>query len=242
MGVVLMSNYSIISWAAQYETADFIAHDPIQIPKRYTEKRDIEIVAFVTAWLAYGNRKAFLTVLDKIDIEFFRGEPYKYILSGAWNAKKDGDINLYRFYKREELYKLFDELQRIYTEHADMEAWILSDSKLSLLEAIQKGFKEVKGIPKNATSACKRLNMFLRWMIRKNSPVDFGIWETISAENLLIPLDTHVYRIALELGLTQRKTADMKTVIEITNALKQIFPNDPCKGDFALYGYGVNNK
>jgi uncharacterized protein (TIGR02757 family) len=237
-----MIKKQIIAWAAEYETTDFILTDPIQIPKRYSEKRDIEIAAFVTSWLAYGNRKAFLSVLDKIDSQLFEGKPYEYILSGKWRTDKDAELNLYRFYKWVDFYNLCDVLHAIYTEYADMETCLCSDKKLTASHALMHRFKDVKGIPSNGSSACKRLHMFLRWMVRQDSPVDFGIWNNFSPADLIIPLDTHVYRMALELGLTERKTADMKTAIEITTALKKIFPHDPCKADFALYGYGVNNK
>lgn len=237
-----MNTPQIIAWATAYETPDFILTDPIQIPKRYHEKRDIEIAAFVTSWLAYGNRKAFLSVLDKIDTELFEGKPYEYILSGKWQTDKDADKNLYRFYKWVDFYNLCDALHSIYTVHTDMEACLCAKPTLSAVEAIMLHFKDVKGIPSNGSSACKRLHMFLRWMVRTDSPVDFGLWKSFSPADLIIPLDTHVYRMALELGLTERKSADMKTAIEITAALKKIFPHDPCKADFALYGYGVNNK
>ena len=91
------------------------------------------------------------------------------------------------------------------------------------------------------TSACKRLAMFLRWMIRTDGIVDFGIWQTaFHPRQLIIPLDTHVHQISLELGLTQQRTATLKTALEITGALSHIFPDDPCLGDFALFGYDIN--
>lgn len=102
-------------------------------------------------------------------------------------------------------------------------------------------FDNITGFTKNDKSACKRLNMLLRWMVRKNSPVDLGLWD-INPSKLIIPVDTHVRRMALELGLTKRKQADMKTAIEITNAMREIWPDDPAKGDFALFGYGINHK
>ena len=94
---------------------------------------------------------------------------------------------------------------------------------------------------KNAP-ACKRMHLMLRWLVRHNSPVDIGIWSFLDQSRLLIPLDTHVHRIALELGLTSRKSADMKTAVEITETMKEIFPYDPSRGDFALFGYGVEHK
>lgn len=239
----LMYKKQIKAWAEKYETTEFILTDPIQIPHRYTNKNDIEITAFITAWLSYGNRKAFLSVLNNIDSKEFIGEPYQYILSLNWQRFKDSDTCLYRFYKWKDFYAICVHLHQIYSTSVDMENYLYKhNADTELCKSLSQAFDGVKGIPHNNSSACKRLNMFLRWMVRQNSPVDFGIWKSFNAECLIIPLDTHVFRVATELGLTKRKVADMKTAKEITNALKVVFPHDPCKGDFALYGFGVNAK
>lgn len=115
-------------------------------------------------------------------------------------------------------------------------------SCISLLEALISLFPNQKGIPLNTTSACKRLCLLLRWLIRKDSIVDLGIWNLLPQSELLIPLDTHVFRMAKELNLTNRKQADMKTAVEISNKLKEVFPDDPTLGDFALFGYGIDHK
>ena len=110
------------------------------------------------------------------------------------------------------------------------------------LEQLQRLFGDVKGVPDMETkSGCKRLYMFLRWMCRHGSPVDFGLWTICDPRNLIIPLDTHVHKQALRLGLVKRRTPDLQTAIEITDRFAEIFPDDPTKGDFALFGYGVNN-
>ena len=110
------------------------------------------------------------------------------------------------------------------------------------LEQLQRLFGDVKGVPDMETkSGCKRLCMFLRWMCRHGSPVDFGLWTICDPRNLIIPLDTHVHKKALRLGLVKRLTPDLQTAIEITDRFAEIFPDDPTKGDFALFGYGVNN-
>lgn len=110
------------------------------------------------------------------------------------------------------------------------------------LEQLQRLFGDVKGVPDMETkSGCKRLCMFLRWMCRHGSPVDFGLWTICDPRNLIIPLDTHVHKQALRLGLVKRRTPDLQTAIEITDRFAEIFPDDPTKGDFALFGYGVNN-
>ena len=112
-----------------------------------------------------------------------------------------------------------------------------------LFRSIQSLFCNINGIPVlKGNSACKRLVMFLRWMVRRDSAVDFGIWKSIDPVDLLIPLDTHVYQQAVRLNITERKSADMRAAIEITEFFKDIYPDDPSKGDFALFGYGVFNK
>lgn len=110
------------------------------------------------------------------------------------------------------------------------------------LDALINLFPGVKGIPQDSKSACKRLNMFLRWMCRRNSPVDLGIWSFIPQSSLLIPLDTHVATVGRQLGLITGKDDSMNTVLELTTNCRNVYPLDPCKCDYALFGYGVNNK
>ena len=123
------------------------------------------------------------------------------------------------------------------------DAFVFEDkpSKYHPISYLIACFHDIKGFPKDGFSACKRLNMLLRWMSRKNSPVDLGLWD-INPSKLIIPVDTHVHRMSLELDLTKRKQADMKTALEITDAMREIWPDDPTKGDFALFGFGINHK
>lgn len=124
-----------------------------------------------------------------------------------------------------------------------MEDMVVAWSDKTPVQALSAYFNGINGIPDHDKgSACKRLCMFLRWMVRTGSPVDMGIWRKVSPDSLIMPLDTHVHRMALELGLTSRKQADMRTAVEITNAMREVFPNDPARGDFALFGYGVEHK
>lgn len=229
--------------ATNYNTKSFIAEDPIRFPNSYTQKQDIEISAFVSSWIAYGNRKQILITLEKIHKDFGTS-PYKYILERKFDKYKSDKNNLYRFYTKADFYQLCDTLHSIYSEHQDIETKLLSiqsnyDTALELLQNIISLFPNQKGIPCDTKSACKRLCLMLRWLIRKDGIVDLGIWNLIPQNKLLIPLDTHVFRLAKQLGFTKRKQADMKTVLEITQAMKTIFPNDVALGDFALFGYGV---
>lgn len=232
-----------------YETPDFVKADPVQIPARYfynPDQRNLEISAFVTAWISWGSRKQIIEKADFIDREIFKGEPVKYILSEDWRAFLGSTENLYRTFNYGDFYSLCQRLFLAYKSSETLEQYLADTtgfSKNTVLQIIQLVFGMVNGIPnENSKSACKRLNMFLRWMCRPKSPVDFGIWTICPQNKLIIPLDTHVHKQALRLGLTSRRTPDLQTAIEITNQFNEIFTGDPTKGDFSLFGYGVNNE
>lgn len=239
-------------WAEQYETADFVKNDPVQIPHRYDSRVNIEISAFVTAWIAWGNRKQIIKKADFIDREIFHGAPYHYIVGtdtqGAapeWKQYKGSTESFYRTFTFADFHDLCARLFHVYTNWESMEAAIKYSNDINgepSLQTLFSLFGSVNGISDGSTStACKRLCLFLRWMCRKGSPVDFGLWTVCDPRNLIIPLDTHVHKQAIRLGLTARRTPDLRTAIEITDRFAEIFPDDPTKGDFALFGYGVNN-
>lgn len=242
----------IIEYANKYNIKEFIESDPIQFPYRYKDKKDIEISAFISSWLAYGNRKSILRKLEDIHKEF-NLSPYEYIRERSFEKYKGDGKSLYRFYKNSDFYNLCQVLFQIYIEQEnksleekigrEMIGREISDNPcLDIIDVIILIFKEVEGIPINNTSACKRLCMLLRWLVRNDNIVDLGIWTILKPKDLIIPVDTHVHRQALRLGLTCSKQANMKTAIEITNNLKTIFPLDPTLADFSLFGYGVNNQ
>lgn len=212
-------NENLKRWAEQYETADFINADPVQIPHRYDSRVNIEISAFVTAWIAWGNRP-------------------------EWEQYKGSTDCLYRTFTFGDFHDLCARLYDVYTSAENMEAAIKKVRETNgetALTTLQSLFGFVNGIPDFETqSACKRLCLFLRWMCRKGSPVDFGLWDVCDPRNLIIPLDTHVHKQAIRLGLTKRRTPDLRTAIEITDRFAEVFPDDPAKGDFSLFGYGVN--
>ncbi|HZK02782.1 MAG TPA: TIGR02757 family protein [Bacteroidaceae bacterium] len=241
----------IIRAANRFESPNFVLSDPIQFPRRYVDRRDIEISAFISSWISYGSRKVFLKILHHLhDIMDSRGGPYNFIMS--YNiAKTDNDLFfcnpddcLYRFYKWSDFIVLTEALNTLYSQNESMEQ--LFSNKKTLLENVDtlcSKFTGVKGIPiYGSRSANKRLHMFLRWMIRKNSPVDIGIWNRLKQSELIIPLDTHVFKTALKYGLTYSKTANFKAAADITMAMAHIWPEDPVKGDFALYGLGITEQ
>lgn len=243
-------NENLKRWAEQYETAEFVKNDPVQIPRRYDSRVNIEISAFVTAWIAWGNRKQIIKKADFIDREIFHGAPYHYIVGtdtqGAapeWRQYKDSPESFYRTFTFADFHDLCARLYDVYTSAESMEAAIKKTHETNgetALSTLQSLFGSVNGIPDFETqSACKRL-LFLRWMCRKGSPVDFGLWTVCEPRNLIMPLDTHVHKQAIRLGLTTRRTPDLRTAIEITDRFAEIFPDDPTKGDFVLFGYGVN--
>ena len=240
--------------ASQYETIDFIKDDPIQFPHRYSRnKKDCEIAGFVASLLAYGNRKVFIAKLNQL-FELTQDEPYNFVLNFEPNLL--GDFN-YRFGTTSDFAEIFRILRQLYEKDGGLEDLFkygyeervnnyinfqpITDyfySKFSK-SAGQGTFFMIPN-PKNG-GAMKRMCMFLRWMIRKG-PVDLGIWNFMKPSELLIPLDTHVARLSREMGLLTRKSNDFKSVIEITENLKKFDAEDPIKYDFALFGYGVNNK
>ncbi|MDO4524770.1 MAG: TIGR02757 family protein [Bacteroidales bacterium] len=229
----------IIELANKYNTVDFIKNDPVQFPHRYTQKLDIEVSAFVTQWVAFGNRKQIVKCAETLD-SLFNGTPYNYIMGGAWKQYENSEARLYRFYTWGDFHDICARLNSLYTQYKDMEQCIDIDSDDYSI-SLRKFFDGVKGIPASATkSAAKRVNMMLRWLVRDDGIVDFGIWKTLDKRNLLIPLDTHVHQQGRAMGITTRNSADITTAKEITDYMKTIFPDDPTLGDFALFGLGVD--
>lgn len=237
----------------EYNKPDFIENDPIQIPHSYTLKQDIEIAGFFAAILAWGKRKTIISKCKEL-LSYMDGEPYNFIC----NAQLDKEKQLLQFKHRtfnsfDLLYTLHF-LQQHYQKHSSLEgAFVLGDrteeyTKQSLINFKSYFFtgetekvRTSKHIPSPISgSACKRLNMYLRWMVRKDTQgVDFGLWKQIPTSELIIPCDVHVENVARKLNLTNRPKADWAMATEITQALKTLDSNDPAKYDFSLFGMGV---
>jgi uncharacterized protein (TIGR02757 family) len=247
-------------YAAQYETPEFVLDDPVQFPRRFINVHDIEIAGFIAQWLAYGSRKAFIKVANQLfeTMASYATSPYTFISEGYYYQMRKNypdTQRLYRFFTYGNFYDLCEGLACVYRIYNTLEDAVLYEANrdkyngcnirylAGLIDVFfwQQG-KAIKGVPKDWSSACKRLNMFLRWMVRRDSPVDLGIWTRIDPADLIIPLDTHVHRIASQLGLFYPVARGLNAALQITLNLHKIFPNDPCKGDFALFGYGVNHK
>ena len=223
-------------WAEDYHRADFIHADPVQFPHRYKEKADIEIMGLLTALLSYGNRTMILRKVNELD-DIMRHAPLEYVLSGRWERDfAEGDRrSFYRMTSHNDMHGYMERLHDVYAKGQTLEDRLLTFDGTPMQRLC--AFMEVSD-----KSPQKKLNMFLRWMIRRNSPVDFGIWTRMEPSELMIPLDTHVCRVAFQIGLTDRQTFSLNNARRITEALSELFPNDPCMGDFALFGYGVNHK
>lgn len=231
----------IIELANKYNTVDFIKNDPVQFPHRYTQKRDIEVSAFITQWVAFGNRKQIVKCAETLD-SLFNGAPYDYIMGGKWRQYENSDARLYRFYTWGDFHDICARLNSLYLKYEDMEQCIDKDADDYSI-SLRRLFDGVKGIPASTTkSAAKRVNMMLRWLVRDDGIVDFGIWKTLDKRKLLIPLDTHVHQQGRAMGITTRNSADITTAKEITDYMKTIFPDDPTLGDFALFGLGVDEE
>ncbi len=175
--------------------------------------------------------------------------PYAFIRAGEDSfallrerPERPGRDTFYRFYTYDDLLALLLRLKEVYDAYESMEDALLAMPGEEPLERLRRLFEGIRGIPvPGGPSACKRLAMFMRWMARTDGIVDLGVWrKAVSPRQLIIPLDTHVHQISLRLGLTKRKDASMRTAREITEALAEVFPDDPCLGDFALFGYEMD--
>ena len=246
----------LLSLANKYEVPDFLNGDPSWFMHQVIGERNQETIAFIASCLSYGSRNVFMPRIQYL-LDCSRNEPYEWIKSGKYKLDiPNDDTCFYRLYTNAMMYGLFNALQTMYEVYGDMKNFIRyhtghNDDNYQLeaieaIEAICHYFQEQEAVgivTKNESSSCKRVCMFLRWMVRTDSPVDLGIWsDLISLRSLIMPLDTHVIQQSLQLGLITSKTTSMSVARKLTDKLLEIFPDDPLKADFALFGYGVNKK
>lgn len=246
------------NYVEQYETKDFIIDDPVQFCHRFENIEDIELAGFIASLFAFGNRKVFINKLNEL-FKIAENEPVNFIKN--FDARLLKGFN-YRFAKENDVAVVLKTLKTLYlfggTVKTIFEEGYKNKDYQQMLkfvtEYFYKGFEEnsriyecdMKGacyLLPNAFKggAMKRVNMFLRWLVR-DGEVDLGLWKFIDKSELLIPLDTHVARISRGLGLLKRNSNDMKAVIELTENLRKFDKKDPIKYDFALFGYGVNEE
>ncbi len=234
----------------KFAALEFIENDPIQIPHLFTEKNDIETSGFITATIAWGQRASIIKNAKSF-MELMDNSPYDFIINHSEQDLKRFEKSVHRTFNGQDLSFFIKTLKNIYLNHGGIENVISNaDSLYDGLVNFNKVFfsidhlgrtrRHVANVEKG--SAGKRLNMYLRWMVRNDKRgVDFGIWNQIDQSELYIPLDLHSGRIARLLGILNRNQNDWKSVVELTNALRTFDERDPIKYDFALFGVGVND-
>ena len=219
-----------------YHRADFIQSDPVQFPHRYTLKQDIEVSGLLTAIMSFGNRKQILKKADELH-GLMGDSPYQYVLSCQWEKDfPSGATNsFYRMLSYADFYGYFRRLYIAYTQFESLEEALMLYPGIPMEKLC--AFLEV-----SAKSPQKKLNMFLRWMVRHDGEVDFGLWKEIPTSALLIPLDLHTGNVSRQLGLLTRNQNDRKAVEELTARLREMDPVDPIRYDFSLFGLGAFEK
>ena len=235
-------------YAAEYENVAFIEGDPSWFMHQVSGSENQEAMAFIASCLSYGSRKQFMPKIQWL-LERAEGKVDEWVRSGAFaDDLPAGDSRcFYRLYTVGQMHRLLQAYRRVMLEYGSLGEYVSSNAcdGLAAIEAICRVFRQegASGIvPQDAQSACKRVCMFLRWMVRSNSPVDLGLWaDYIDRRTLIMPLDTHVLAEAQRLRLLTSNSATMSTARRLTQQMLEIFPDDPLKGDFALFGYGVNN-
>jgi uncharacterized protein (TIGR02757 family) len=238
----------------QYNNPKFLDSDPVRIPHGFSKKEDIEISAFLTATIAWGNRKSIINNAKRL-MELLDHAPYDFILN-----HQEGDFEklsgfVHRTFNGVDLSYFVKSLKNIYSKHGGLEQAFgkgaTSKSVQPAISAFKKTFFELPHRTRSTKhisdplkgSAAKRINMFLRWMVRDNrTGVDFGLWKNISPAQLSCPLDVHSGNVARKLKILRRKQNDAKAVEELDTKLRSFDPHDPVKYDFALFGLGVFEK
>ncbi len=234
--------------ACAVNSCRFIPHDPVQFPRRYPHLQDAEIVALLTATIAWGRRSLILRDAERMLVKL-GSSPYRYVLCGDFRTL--GQDNVHRTFFEQDLRYYLLGLKRIYERHESLNAfflhkgcahaWDVAEALASEL-LVANGHSNAKCLPVHIqTSALKRINLVLRWMVRRDAIVDLGLWDFITPAQLYIPIDVHVATTARSLGLLKRCSIDRKAAEQLTALLRQLRPSDPVYYDFALFGLGVDN-
>ncbi len=244
------------SEAARINSPAFISDDPVQFPHRFSDPRDIEITSLLTSSIAWGNRKMICRDCDKM-LALMDNSPYDYMMDEGYEDLPD-EGNIHRTFFNRHLKYYLRGLRKVYAAHGTMQDFARAEDIATsetpawkLVEGLNRELAEANAphtdpsaasrcMPQNLkTTALKRVNMALRWLVRNDGIVDLGIWDVITPSQLFIPLDVHVGNVSRELGLISRKADDRRTVIELTERLRRYNPDDPAIYDFALFGIGM---
>lgn len=223
----------LIEWAETYNDPAYFQEDPIIFPTKFAREfaqgraslADVEIAALLSAHLAWGRRAMIVRDCGRMFDEMC-WKPYNYVMNGEY---RNDPVSLHRTVKWCEFAEICARMKEIYSSVDSIEG--LSDAEIRV---------RIFGQKEDRKAPNKKINMMRRWMVRDDGKVDLGLWKNTDKRDLILPLDVHVYSQATALGLTGRKQKDIVTAKEITDAFRDIFPNDPCLGDFALFGYGVS--
>ena len=226
---------TLAGWAEEYNDPKYFQEDPIIFPTRFARSHecgeaslaDVEISALLSSHLAWGRRAMIVRDCDRM-FEEMSWRPYDYIMNGEY---RDEDISLHRTIKWSEFAAICNRLRDAYSTRNSLEG--MSDMEIRC---------RIFGQKEDRKAPNKKISMMRRWMVRDDGKVDLGLWKNSDKKDLILPLDVHVYAQATALNLTSRRQKDIITATEITDAFREIWPDDPCKGDFALFGYGVNNR
>ena len=238
----------------QYNTLDFIESDPVQIPHLFSLKEDIEIAGFLSATIAWGNRTMIIKNSHKM-MDLMGNAPYDFVMSHSENDLERLENFVHRTFNGQDFASFIRSLKNIYENHDGLESVYAKNQELKTMQNSISEFKKTFfEIPHQSrtqkhisdplnNSAAKRINMYLRWMVRQDTKgVDLGIWKSISPASLSCPLDVHSGNVARKLGLLTRKQNDGKALAELDLKLREFDANDPVKYDFALFGLGVFEK
>ena len=225
----------LIGWAERYNDPVYFQEDPIAFPRRFAQMmqagkcglKDVEIAAVFAAHFAWGRRAMIVRDCGRL-FDIMDWKPYDFVMRGLYPAEP---VSIHRTIKLCDVAEICKNLKDWYSAHESLE------------ELPAEGIRDqIFGQKPDAKAPNKKINMMRRWMVRRDGKVDLGLWKNSDPAKLVIPLDTHVYTQATELGLTARRQKDITTALEITRTFDELFPGDPCKGDFALFGYGVTHQ
>jgi len=235
----------------QYNRSSFIETDPISIPHWFSDPLDQEIAGFFAAIFSWGNRTTIIRKSQEL-MQLMGNAPSEFVRNATSSDLRPLNGFKHRTFNSTDLLYILDFLKRHYAEHSSLKKFFQGNDVKAGLVAMHRAFFEVDYAPDRTRkhigtpergSACKRLNMFLRWMVRKDERgVDLGIWDQPSPSHLMVPLDVHVHRTALKLGLMERKIADWKACEELTKTLRAFDAEDPVKYDYALFMLGIEQK
>lgn len=238
----------------RYNIPQFIENDPVQFPRRYSNRQDIEVTAFLIATIAWGNRKMILRSAENM-LSIMGKSPFDYVMSQDF-GKIETDKSMHRtFFGRDfiyfckgfnSMYLSHDSLEDVFCKEGNHDVWQgILNFRNEMAKANGHDSRQISNPVhgnSNNGSACKRLHLALRWLVRNDGIVDMGIWNRLKPADLMIPLDTHVASVSRQAGLLTRNSNDRLAVEMLNNELRKFDPSDPVKYDFALFGLGIEMK